>query len=869
MAFPPLVSSTPPPLDNFGDDDDDEFGDFATGGIDGLSLTSDSPHKPITPILTPTVSQTVTPKLNGFNISPLDVCINPGIADSFNSMDDVIIIEKIEDTVSHIKLNSNTDEHIAFNNLKSENHTLQNNHLDSCKNSNAKNTENCSTREGYVENDLVKDCINKNVISSDSNSFMENVKITSDNEESLKNPPIDNEIEPLSLDLGDPSNLLDTPQENDYLYNYDQFEDTLKWNDSDISINTIQDDIAVSLQTKIINENSHIYSTDFNSQSLSENKNISSLSLPDNNHPTSIKDKDVMCNISFPSIKNLEEESSNDINMYNENQCEYFLCVEQKKVRKLSNDNHDVTGENKTHNVSKCDPHITVQIQSNLVCNSVNNTFNSSLEQSTYHTFNEFDEDTQYELSAHKKLQNNNANDGFVLSCAENTVTIVEAEENVASILQTSLPVSDVPFGNLAEQCIEMQSNVNSECVKCENETYETINDDADFCEFQMQSSEPIISQTNDLVIDKSQDDDDFGDFANFTNFSHTDLQQSVHLDEIKNSNNDTDFGDFNAFQRPVDTLESSQNSLKAPINGIENKNAANKIEDIITNVFPVIPGNKETELKPLIVKTDKVWQSVRNIEEAIALNYQWSNSTSNNVLLNALGIDSRNILFGPRWNPNIPRFAANLGYTPLEPVKANSDIQSVIVPTANKNQSPTSLEDVPDAQFDWNSSGLVNPLDANTPEVICFQERETKTQSTLDSFGNTPAKHQKLLESGRIIEPLPGPCMIDWRKKSENESSTKTKIAKSGKNFSSHNKTLHCNNGTRRSEKGLGKSEHQEQVIMDRFGRPMSVKQETMMVLNQLPDISFLSARTLMFNPEQKQIVQDLGAMINRKMPG
>lgn len=29
--------------------------------------------------------------------------------------------------------------------------------------------------------------------------------------------------------------------------------------------------------------------------------------------------------------------------------------------------------------------------------------------------------------------------------------------------------------------------------------------------------------------------------------------------------------------------------------------------------------------------------------------------------------------LFGPRWNPNVPKFAANLGFTPLEPVKANT----------------------------------------------------------------------------------------------------------------------------------------------------------------------------------------------------
>jgi hypothetical protein len=28
--------------------------------------------------------------------------------------------------------------------------------------------------------------------------------------------------------------------------------------------------------------------------------------------------------------------------------------------------------------------------------------------------------------------------------------------------------------------------------------------------------------------------------------------------------------------------------------------------------------------------------------------------------------------LFGPRWNTSVPRFAANLGFSPLEPVQAS-----------------------------------------------------------------------------------------------------------------------------------------------------------------------------------------------------
>lgn len=72
---------------------------------------------------------------------------------------------------------------------------------------------------------------------------------------------------------------------------------------------------------------------------------------------------------------------------------------------------------------------------------------------------------------------------------------------------------------------------------------------------------------------------------------------------------------------------------------------AANKIEDIITNMFPVVPSVEEIELTDLLNKSDKIWLAVKSIEETNALSYHWSNSASNNTLLSSLGIDSRNIV--------------------------------------------------------------------------------------------------------------------------------------------------------------------------------------------------------------------------------
>lgn len=64
--------------------------------------------------------------------------------------------------------------------------------------------------------------------------------------------------------------------------------------------------------------------------------------------------------------------------------------------------------------------------------------------------------------------------------------------------------------------------------------------------------------------------------------------------------------------------------------------------------------------------------------------------------------------MYGGKWNSSMPRFAANLGFSPLEPMKSDAMLQ----PTATSIAKPS---EIPAAQFDWNSSGLVNPLDGTT----------------------------------------------------------------------------------------------------------------------------------------------------------
>lgn len=148
-----------------------------------------------------------------------------------------------------------------------------------------------------------------------------------------------------------------------------------------------------------------------------------------------------------------------------------------------------------------------------------------------------------------------------------------------------------------------------------------------------------------------------------------------------------------------------------------------------------------------------------------------------------------------------------------------------------------------------------------------------------LADLSDSSAKQQKQPAASKMIEPLPGPCILEWKKKDFDVKQ---------KNNLSHNKSLKSvpplnnkslpasNNVTKTYEyhrktsvSRRDSAQSAENVVMDRYGRAMTVQAETMKVLNQLPDLSFLSARTLLFNREQRQIVPDLGALINRKMPG
>ncbi|XP_037815631.1 aftiphilin [Lucilia sericata] len=203
--------------------------------------------------------------------------------------------------------------------------------------------------------------------------------------------------------------------------------------------------------------------------------------------------------------------------------------------------------------------------------------------------------------------------------------------------------------------------------------------------------------------------DEEFDDFADFeshevnlnteqtANEAHTFTNNEDHnvpeLNDVEED--DDDFGDFNTAQPITPTASSltltktSQNITAATTALPPTHNLNERISKILQLMFtPAITQAADESADEL--KTDKIQDiPFTSIDAAKALEYQWLNSDTRHSFIRALGIDSRNILFGENWNPSLPRFAANLSFNPLKPMKP---VQS----SSSAADSNTMLEPIP-----------------------------------------------------------------------------------------------------------------------------------------------------------------------------
>ncbi|KAK3530332.1 hypothetical protein QTP86_023943 [Hemibagrus guttatus] len=236
----------------------------------------------------------------------------------------------------------------------------------------------------------------------------------------------------------------------------------------------------------------------------------------------------------------------------------------------------------------------------------------------------------------------------------------------------------------------------------------------------------------------------------------------------------------------------------------------------------------QEKEPAPVSGGVQGVWLQLQDIHSAFGLRYQWGGSHSNKALLCSLGIDTRNILFtGQKKQPVIvPMYAASLGMLeptkePVKPVSAAEMIASIAQsPSVASEMSscPTDAaqDSLPPVQFDWSSSGLTNPLDASGGSSLL----------NLDFFG--PVDESPSSSSTSI--PGVDPELYELTQAKLDVSGGSSRVVDAfARLMSTVEKT---NTSTRRAQ--MQKEEN--------------LSEEARCVISTLPDLSFMQAKVLMF---------------------
>ncbi|CAB1417361.1 unnamed protein product [Pleuronectes platessa] len=238
-------------------------------------------------------------------------------------------------------------------------------------------------------------------------------------------------------------------------------------------------------------------------------------------------------------------------------------------------------------------------------------------------------------------------------------------------------------------------------------------------------------------------------------------------------------------------------------------------------------PGDEETRSTCNRWVQGGVWTQLQDINEALGLRYQWGGSHGNKVLLCCLGIDTRNILFtGQKKQPVIvPMYAASLGMLeptkePVKPVSAAEMIASIAqaspaAPEKSSCPSDSVQQDaLPPVQFDWSSSGLTNPLDASGGSSLL----------NLDFFG--PVEDSGSNSSTSI--PGVDPELYELTTAKMDAGSSGSRMADAfARLMSTMEKTSTSTRKPRREE---------------------NLSEEAAEVISALPDLSFMTAKVLMF---------------------
>ncbi|XP_022250639.1 aftiphilin-like isoform X2 [Limulus polyphemus] len=413
-------------------------------------------------------------------------------------------------------------------------------------------------------------------------------------------------------------------------------------------------------------------------------------------------------------------------------------------------------------------------------------------------------------------------------------------------------------FGEKGTECFENSVEIPSTIIINEFPAMKFSNDKYLYDEFQ--SVQQIMQEESSVGEGNDSESDDFGNFESakqklaepegFADFENASFSERVEVtSEVLPENSDSNFADFvsSDISSPIlndknsviqhgknnedfADFESSQSLPCLPTNLLTGMvSSTTKLKEYFTVVFPGKVLEEHVHMKldqgdhealflgDRLSRSHMLWGRLQDIEETPALLYHWGGSRSCQHMLCSLNIDTRNIL----RNPSIPLFASGLGL--LEPTREpvlTDRCHEKLLPAEQPISPEKSSELIPPVQFDWRTSGLINPLESelsssalldldffSANDAIGENNHTVKTSSLEEEFlGPTPQSPQKL-ES----EPEHQPHLLEKLLSSVKPTTTTV--------FPSKQAT-----------------------------RPPGLSSEAKKVLDKLPDLSFMQAKVLMF---------------------
>ncbi|CAK1583672.1 unnamed protein product [Parnassius mnemosyne] len=282
-------------------------------------------------------------------------------------------------------------------------------------------------------------------------------------------------------------------------------------------------------------------------------------------------------------------------------------------------------------------------------------------------------------------------------------------------------------------------------------DSVETEDDFGDFDDFQFVGNNnhitTVIDNFEDPWNNETPQTSDFGpfkaDFDDNINSSHEadteikNIKSNISLENQKNNDDNVqdDFGDFDDFKSCVEQIDTKdkvpQSKEQVTILDLHSPDNESQILESINNVFISIFEEEISEPQSQFIGSlesvlNEKWGHLVDTDVRQPYMVNWNNSLGQKNLLKALCIDSRNILFGPKWNYNMPKYAVNLNTAPLQPQK---ELTAPLSHSEIVNSDKSSLKETDTWTDPFSSNGqesCSNENESTTPE---------KTSTDLEVF--------------------------------------------------------------------------------------------------------------------------------------